>query len=166
MNHTILTALAAALAVAGCGDGNQQSISVGGGTTGNISQKQSGWSNSQSMSIGNVDGSEKPAGDKGKAGKVDSTQADPDTGNKQSAKVVGDAVVAQSQGGRNNAQSVVVDGSGNISQSQSGSSNSQSLNIGGGSSSSGTPSVTQTQTGANRTQSTLINGKKVGSSGN
>ena len=104
----------------------------------NISQSQSGSSNSQSISIGNVDGG-KPA-KKEKKGKkqVDSTQSDADTGNTQSVKA---------------------DGGGNISQNQSGRSNNQSINIGPGV--GGTPSVTQTQTGANKKQSIVVDGKKV-----
>jgi hypothetical protein len=102
----------------------------------NISQNQSGLGNSQSISIGNVDG--KPAPKKKGKKKVDSTQADPDTGNTQSVKA---------------------DGGGNISQNQSGRSNNQSINIGPGV--SGTPSVTQTQTGANKKQSIVVDGKKV-----
>jgi hypothetical protein len=103
----------------------------------NISQNQSGWGNSQSISIGNVDG--KPA-KKEKKGKkqVDSTQSDADTGNTQSVKA---------------------DGGGNISQNQSGRSNNQSINIGPGV--AGSPSVTQTQTGANKKQSIVVDGKKV-----
>ena len=42
---------AAAVGLAGC-EGNKQSMSIGGGTTGNITQSQSGMGNSQSMSIG------------------------------------------------------------------------------------------------------------------
>ncbi len=104
----------------------------------NISQNQSGWGNSQSISIGNVDGS-KPAAKKKKGKKsVDSTQSDPDTGNTQSVKA---------------------DGGGNISQNQSGRSNAQSINIGPGV--SGSPSVTQSQTGANKKQSIVVDGKKV-----
>ena len=103
----------------------------------NISQSQSGWSNSQSISIGNVDG--KPA-KKDKKGKkqVDSTQSDSETGNTQSVKA---------------------DGGGNISQNQSGRNNNQSINIGPGV--SGKPSVTQTQTGASKKQSIVVDGKKV-----
>ena len=103
----------------------------------NISQSQSGWSNSQSISIGNVDG--KPA-KKDKKGKkqVDSTQSDSETGNTQTVKA---------------------DGGGNISQNQSGRNNNQSINIGPGV--SGTPSVTQSQTGANKKQSVVVDGKKV-----
>ena len=56
MKQTTGAALAAALVIAGCGDGNQQSISVGSGTTGNISQSQSGVGNAQSISIGSTDG--------------------------------------------------------------------------------------------------------------
>jgi hypothetical protein len=110
MNQSIWTALAATLALAGCGDGNQQSISVGSGTTGNISQSQSGWKNSQSISIGNVDGAAKPA--KGNKENVVSTQADYDTGNTQSASVGGDAAVSitQTQTGVNRSQSMTVNG--------------------------------------------------------
>ena len=103
----------------------------------NISQNQSGWGNSQSISIGNVDGS-KPAKKKKGKKSVDSTQSDADTGNTQSVKA---------------------DGGGNISQNQSGRNNAQSINIGPGV--SGTPSVTQSQTGASKKQSILIDGKKV-----
>lgn len=103
----------------------------------NINQSQSGWGNSQSISIGNVDG--KPAAKKAKGKKkVDSTQTDAETGNTQSVKA---------------------DGGGNISQNQSGRSNNQSISIGPGV--SGTPSVTQTQTGANKKQSIVVDGKKV-----
>ena len=157
MNKSIFAAFAITLVVAGCGDGNQQSVNIS-GSAGNVSQSQSGWSNSQSMSIGNVDG--KAAPDKSDGKVISSTQNDPETGNKQSANVSGSAKVAQSQGGSGNTQSANVDGSGNISQSQSGRSNSQSLVI-GGNVSSGTPSVTQSQTGANRKQSMKIDGKKV-----
>ena len=103
----------------------------------NINQSQSGWGNSQSISIGNVDGKPAPKKSKSKK-KVDSTQSDPDTGNTQSVKA---------------------DGGGNISQNQSGRSNNQSINIGPGV--SGTPSVTQSQTGANKKQSIVVDGKKV-----
>ena len=157
MRKLIFTSLNALIALTGC-DGNQQSVAVGGTVTGNISQSQSGWSNSQSMRIGTVDGSA-PA-DKAGAKGISSAQDDPDTGNKQSASVKGSAKVAQSQAGRDNTQSAVVDGSGNISQSQSGRSNSQSLVI-GGNSEGGTPSITQSQTGVNRKQSLKIDGKKV-----
>jgi hypothetical protein len=102
----------------------------------NISQSQSGWSNSQSISIGNVDG--KPAKKQKGKKQVDSTQSDSDTGNTQSVKA---------------------DGGGNISQNQSGRNNNQSINIGPGV--SGTPSVTQTQTGASKKQSIVVDGKKV-----
>lgn len=102
----------------------------------NISQNQSGWGNSQSISIGNVDGS-KPAKKKGKKS-VDSTQSDRDSGNTQSVKA---------------------DGGGNISQNQSGRNNSQSINVGPGV--GGTPTVTQSQTGANKKQSIVVDGKKV-----
>ena len=102
----------------------------------NISQSQSGMSNSQSISIGNVDG--KPAKKEKKGKKVDSTQSDAETGNTQSVKA---------------------DGGGNISQNQSGRNNNQSINIGAGV--SGTPSVTQSQTGANKKQSVVVDGKKV-----
>ena len=116
---------------------------IAGGTSGsfaqNISQSQTGSSNSQSISIGNTDGS-KPAAkkkDAKKGKKVDSTQTD----------------------GSGNTQSVKADGGGNISQSQTGRNNAQSINIGG--SVSGTPSVTQTQTGASKKQSIVVDGKKV-----
>ena len=125
----------------------------------NISQNQSGWSNSQSISIGNTDA--KPA-KKGKA--ISSAQNDPETGNKQSANVSGSAKVKQSQDGRGNTQSADVDSSGNISQNQSGRNNSQSISIGSGVSiggSGGTPSLTQSQTGANKKQSIKVDGKKV-----
>ena len=157
MDKSIFAAVAATLALAGCGDGNQQSMTVS-GSTGNVSQSQRGWGNSQSMSIGNVDGKKAPDQSDGKV--ISSTQNDPETGNKQSSSVKGSAKVGQSQGGSGNTQSAVVDGSGNISQSQSGRSNSQSLVI-GGNSAGGTPSVTQSQTGANRKQSITIDGKKV-----
>ena len=157
MTKRILASLAALTLFGGC-DGNQQSVAVGGNVTGNIAQSQSGWGNSQSMRIGTVDGKPSPAKSGDKA--IDSTQEDPDTGNKQSASVKGSAKVAQSQAGRDNTQSAVVDGSGNIAQSQSGRSNSQSLVI-GGNSEGGTPSVTQSQTGVNRKQSLKIDGKKV-----
>ena len=127
----------------------------------NISQNQSGWSNSQSISIGNTDS--KPAAKKGK--QISSAQNDPETGNKQSANVSGSAKVKQAQDGRGNTQSADVDSSGNISQNQSGRNNSQSISIGSGVSSggasTGTPSLTQSQTGANRKQSIKIDGKKV-----
>ena len=55
MNYTTWLGLAA-LVIAGCTDGNQQSISVGSGASGNISQSQSGVNNSQSISIGSTDG--------------------------------------------------------------------------------------------------------------
>src|SRR5450631_3167124 len=98
MYKSIFTALAAALVLAGCGVGNQQSVNIS-GSAGNVSQSQSGWSNSQSMSIGNVDGK----GASGKAeGAVSATQNAPETGNKQSANVSGSAKVAQSQGGSGN----------------------------------------------------------------
>jgi hypothetical protein len=161
MNKSIFTAVAAALALAGCDSGTRESILLAETTvTGNITQSQSGsGNNSQSISIGNTDGS--AAAKKGKkASKVSSTQDDPETGNKQSANVSGSAKVKQSQGGRDNTQSANVDGSGNISQNQSGRNNSQSLVI-GGNSAGGTPSITQSQTGANRKQSIKIDGKKV-----
>ena len=126
----VLTIAAAAALITG---------SAGAGFAQNISQNQSGWGNSQSISIGNTDGS-KPAAKKTKekkGKKVDSTQTD-DSGNTQSVKA---------------------DGGGNISQNQSGRSNTQSINIGAGV--SGTPSVTQTQTGAGKKQSILVDGKKV-----
>lgn len=47
-------ALAALFALAAC-EGNQQSMSVS-GNAGNISQSQSGYGNSQSMTITNTDG--------------------------------------------------------------------------------------------------------------
>ncbi|MEO8135787.1 MAG: hypothetical protein ABI831_17650, partial [Betaproteobacteria bacterium] len=103
----------------------------------NISQNQSGWGNSQSISIGNVDG-KAPAKKKGK--KVSSTQDDPSTGN---------------------TQSVNADSGGNISQNQSGRNNAQSIEIGGNVNGGKTPSVTQTQTGANKKQSIVVDGKKV-----
>jgi len=103
----------------------------------NISQNQSGWGNSQSISIGNSDGSKPAAKDKKSKKKVSSSQSD-DSGN---------------------TQSVNADGGGNISQNQSGRNNAQSINIGSGV--SGKPSVTQTQTGADKKQSILIDGKKV-----
>jgi hypothetical protein len=161
MNHSLITAVAVTLLVAGCEVGDQESFLLAQTTvTGNITQSQSGGSNnSQSISIGNSDG--KPAAKKGKkGGTVSSTQNDPETGNKQSANVTGSAKVAQSQSGGGNTQSANVDASGNISQNQSGRNNSQSLVI-GGNSAGGTPSVTQSQTGANRKQSILIDGKKV-----
>jgi hypothetical protein len=154
---TVLTVLAAILMLAGCGEGNQQSINLS-GATGNVSQSQSGWGNSQSMSIGNVDGKPAPSKSGGKA--LNSAQDDPETGNRQSASVTGSARVSQSQGGRDNTQSAVVDGSGNISQTQSGRSNSQSLVI-GGNVDGNTPSIVQSQTGVNRKQSIKIDGKKV-----
>ncbi len=139
MNKTVCVALVAALVLVGCGE-NKQSISVGGGTTGNVSQSQSGSGNSQSISIGNVDGSAKPAASGQKdQDRVVSSQTDPKTGN---------------------TQSVDAGGSGNISQNQSGRSNAQSIVI-GGTAGGGTPSVTQSQTGADRTQSIVIDGKKV-----
>lgn len=124
---TIPIALAATL-IAGAGAGTVAAQ--------NISQNQSGLGNSQSISIGNVDG--KPAKKAKKGKKVDSTQSDADTGNTQSVKA---------------------DGGGNISQNQSGRSNNQSIDIGPGV--SGSPSVTQTQTGANKKQSIVVDGKKV-----
>ena len=104
----------------------------------NISQNQSGWGNSQSISIGNVDGKQPAKKDKKSKKGVDSTQSDADTGNTQSVKA---------------------DGGGNIAQNQSGRNNNQSINIGAGV--SGKPSVTQTQTGANKKQSIVVDGKKV-----
>ena len=96
------------------------------------------------MSIGNVDGSAKPAGsdEKGKEkdkDRVVSSQTDTKTGNTQSVDAGGSGNISQSQGGRGNAQSIVIGG-----------------NTGGG-----TPSVMQSQTGAERTQSIVIDGKKV-----
>ena len=127
----------------------------------NITQNQSGGSNSQSMSIGNTDS--KPTTKKGK--KISSEQDDPETGNNQSANVSGSAKVRQRQDGRGNKQSADVDSSGNISQNQSGHNNSQSISIGSGVSSggasTGTPSLTQSQTGVNRKQSIKVDGKKV-----
>jgi hypothetical protein len=125
---TLPIALAATL-IAGAGAGTVAAQ--------NISQNQSGSGNSQSLSIGNVDG--KPA-KKQKKGKkqVDSTQSDPDTGNTQSVKA---------------------DGGGNVAQNQSGRGNKQSIDIGPGV--GGSPSVTQTQTGANKKQSIVVDGKKV-----
>lgn len=154
MKHFIHTAIAAAVLSA---------TVAGPALAQNISQNQSGWSNSQSISIGNTDS--KPA--KGKKGKaISSEQNDPETGNKQSANVSGSAKVKQAQEGRGNTQSADVDGSGNISQNQSGRNNSQSISIGsgvtiGGGSTGGTPSLTQSQTGANKKQSIKIDGKKV-----
>jgi hypothetical protein len=52
---TFAAALAAALALTAC-EGNRQSMSVS-GNAGNISQSQSGYGNSQSMTITNSDGS-------------------------------------------------------------------------------------------------------------
>ena len=49
------TILAAGLVLAAC-DGNQQSMTVSGSNGGNISQSQSGYGNSQSMTIGSTDG--------------------------------------------------------------------------------------------------------------
>ncbi|CAN5187478.1 hypothetical protein BH11PSE11_BH11PSE11_19750 [soil metagenome] len=107
-----------------------------------ITQNQSGWGNSQSISIGNSDGKPAPKSAKAKADakKLSSTQKDDKTGNTQSVNVDG--------------------GSGNIAQNQSGRNNSQSINIGGNTSSK-LPTVTQTQTGADRKQSVKIDGKKV-----
>ena len=84
MNKSIFSAIAAALMLAGNGAGAQESMLLAQTTvTGNITQNQSGWGNSQSISIGNTDS--KPA-KKGKKGeKMSSTQNDPETGNKQSA---------------------------------------------------------------------------------
>ena len=130
MTKVLTIAAAAALIAGGASAGFAQ----------NISQSQSGFGNSQSISIGNTDGSKpaaKKTNEKKKGKKIDSTQTD-DSGNTQSVKA---------------------DGGGNISQSQSGRSNAQSINIGAGV--SGTPSVTQTQTGAGKKQSILVDGKKV-----
>ena len=55
MHRTLLAAFAS-IVIAGCGDGNRQSMNVSGGSAGNISQNQSGMGNSQSMSVGSVDG--------------------------------------------------------------------------------------------------------------
>jgi hypothetical protein len=131
MNNALILAVATALA-------------AGGATAQNISQSQSGFSNSQSISIGNVDGS-KPA-KKAKKGKA----ADSET-------------VSSTQTDKSgNTQSVNVDGGGNISQNQTGRSNQQSINIGSGVS-GGKPNVTQTQSGDGKKQqqTLIIDGKKV-----
>ena len=62
MHRTLLAAFAS-IVIAGCGDGNRQSMNVSGGSAGNISQNQSGMGNSQSMSIGSVsnDGGKTPS---------------------------------------------------------------------------------------------------------
>lgn len=111
----------------------------------NISQNQSGSSNSQSMSIGNT--GDKPVKKaKGKKEKISSTQNDSTTGNKQSADVSGG-------------------GSGNISQNQSGTRNNQSLSVGGNTGGK-LPTVTQSQTGADKKQSMVVDGKKVDAKSN
>ena len=160
MNKSLFSAIAATLMLAGSGAGAQESMLLAQVNVGNITQNQSGWGNSQSISIGNTDS--KPA-KKGKKGeKMSSTQNDPETGNKQSANVSGSAKVKQSQAGKDNTQTADVDGSGNITQNQSGRSNSQSISIGGGVNvGGGKPSITQSQTGANRKQSIKIDGKTV-----
>jgi len=107
----------------------------------NISQSQSGWGNSQSISIGNSDGS-KPAAK--------------DTKDTRKSKKKVSSSQSDSSG---NTQSVDANGGGNISQNQNGRNNSQSIKIGSGV--SGTPSVTQSQSGADKKQSILIDGKKV-----
>ncbi len=112
-------------------------IASGGTFAQNINQSQSGSGNSQSISIGNVDGK---APVKKKSKKVSSTQDDPSTGN---------------------SQSVNADSGGNISQNQSGNNNKQSIDIGGNVNGGKAPSVTQTQTGSNRKQSIVVDGKKV-----
>jgi len=159
MNKLLGAAIAATTLLAGFDASSQESILLAQTNVGNITQSQSGSSNSQSISIGNTDG--KPAAKKGKKGeKLSSTQADPETGNKQSANVSGGAKVKQAQAGRGNTQSADVDANGNISQNQSGRNNSQSIVI-GGNTSGGTPSLHQSQTGANKKQSIMIDGKKV-----
>lgn len=161
MNKSIFSAIAATLMLAGGAAGAQESMLLAQTTvTGNITQNQSGWGNSQSISIGNTDS--KPAKKAKKGEKMSSTQDDPETGNKQSANVSGSAKVKQNQAGKDNTQTADVDGSGNITQNQSGRSNSQSISIGGGVNvGGGKPSITQSQTGANRKQSIKIDGKKV-----
>ena len=156
LHYALATALAATAAVAQAA--SEPAMMLAETTvTGNISQNQSGESNSQSMSIGNTGG---PKAKKGK--KISSAQNDPETGNKQSADVSGSAKVNQGQEGRGNTQSADVNGSGNVSQNQSGRNTSQSISIGGGGgTTTGTPSLTQSQTGANRKQSIKIDGKKV-----
>lgn len=128
MNHPLTTTFTALAALALAGTAAAQ----------NINQSQSGWGNSQSISIGNTDGSEKAK--KAPKKKVSSTQSDPKTGNKQS---------------------VEADSGGNINQSQSGRNNSQSIVIGGNVNGGKLPSVNQTQTGANKEQSIVVDGKKV-----
>ena len=138
-NKFAYTALAAALSLTVADYGQAQLVQL---AQSNISQNQSGSGNSQSISIGNVDGKQPAKKAKGKTkGKVSSTQKDAETGNTQSADVSGG-------------------GSGNVSQNQSGRNNSQSMNI-SGSASGKTPTVTQSQTGANRKQSITVDGKKV-----
>lgn len=111
----------------------------------NITQNQTGSSNSQSISIGNT--SDKPVKKaKGKKEKISSTQNDATTGNKQSADVSGG-------------------GSGNISQNQSGRNNNQSIKIGGNTGGK-LPTVTQSQTGADKKQSIMVDGKKVDAKSN
>ena len=66
MDKSHFTMVAATLVLAACGDGNQQSLNSS-GSAGNVSQSQSGWGNSQSMSIGNVDGNAQPGKAGGKA---------------------------------------------------------------------------------------------------
>lgn len=131
MNKSLFTAFLSGLALIATADSHAQS---------NITQNQSGWGNSQSISIGNSDDKPAPKKKVKPKAKLSSTQKDAETGNTQSVDVNG--------------------ASGNISQNQSGRNNSQSIKIGGDGSGK-TPSVTQTQTGANRKQSVVIDGKKV-----
>ena len=127
MKHTFAVTLIAAAFVAS-----------GGALAQNINQSQSGNSNNQSISIGNVDG--KPAKKPAKSKK--SVQKD-DSGNTQSSDVAG--------------------GSGDINQSQKGNNNKQSISIGGNvtSSSGKLPTVTQSQQGSGREQSVVVDGNKV-----
>lgn len=126
MKHTFAVTLIAAAFVAS-----------GGALAQNINQSQSGNSNNQSISIGNVDG--KPAKKPAKSKK--SVQKD-DSGNTQSSDVAG--------------------GTGDINQSQKGNNNKQSMSIGGNVTSNGKlPTVTQSQQGSGRDQSIVVDGNKV-----
>jgi len=108
MKYSVYTSLAATLALAAAGYGHAQPVLL---AQSNISQNQSGWGNSQSISIGNTDGTQASKKTKGKAKRVSSTNKDPETGNTQSADVGGKTPsVAQTQTGANRQQSVTMDG--------------------------------------------------------
>ena len=109
MNKTLHGAIAAALfataAVATTAHGDCDDtmlLAQSNVTTGNITQSQSGGSNSQSISIGNTDGAKVKKGKK-----ISSEQNDPETGNSQSANVSGSAKVRQSQDGRGNTPMII-----------------------------------------------------------